>query len=403
MQRTGAAADSRPYPRPSTHYGGERPMAGWLDLGNIWTTFKELDVRPIREQAERVVQIAVVGSAGAGKSTLIAAMRGDARSDAARARSHGASIGTAVEIDLDATARVGGADLIVLVLDVTRDDWRDQAPLVAGWQAAGRNLVVFLNKADAPGDAGVIGTAVGGWGGARVAVGSALDPDSLAGEFVPRVIEALPERLIALARGFPLFRSAVARRLIDDTSFANATYALGSGLAEVLPALDIPFNVADVVVLTKNQGLMSYKLGLALGLSPRWQDHVTQLGGVVGAGFMWRQVARQLVGLVPVWGIVPKVAVAYAGTYAIGEAILYWYRTGQKLTGRGMRQAYADALARGREAARGLVERAPRPRLPTPALRLSAPTAARYICPNCGRKNPRDARVCAYCAAPLPN
>jgi uncharacterized protein (DUF697 family) len=239
------------------------------------------------------------------------------------------------------------------------------------------------------------------WPGARAAIGSALDPDSLAGDFVPKVIEALTDRRIALARGFPLFRIAVARDLIEDTSRANASYALGSGLAEVIPALDIPFNVADAVVLTKNQALMAYKLGLALGLSPRWQDHVAQLSGVVGAGFLWRQVARQLVGLVPVWGIIPKVAVAYAGTYAVGEAILYWYRTGHKLTGSGMRQVYADALARGRKAALGLVERAPNPLRLSSGRRPSDKAAIKFICPKCGRKNPSDARFCAYCAAPL--
>jgi uncharacterized protein (DUF697 family) len=375
-------------------------MAGWRDFNNIWTTFKELDVRPIREQAERPVVVAVVGAAGAGKSTLIAALRHDARSSE-HARRRESQVGTAIEAGLDGAPSLVGADLIVLVLSATRGDVRTETSLVAGWQAASRKLVIFVNKADALGDASAIDAAVAEWPGARAAIGSALDPDSLAGDFVPKVIEALTDRRIALARGFPLFRIAVARDLIEDTSRANASYALGSGLAEVIPALDIPFNVADAVVLTKNQALMAYKLGLALGLSPRWQDHVAQLSGVVGAGFLWRQVARQLVGLVPVWGIIPKVAVAYAGTYAVGEAILYWYRTGHKLTGSGMRQVYADALARGRKAALGLVERAPNPLRLSSGRRPSDKAAIKFICPKCGRKNPSDARFCAYCAAPL--
>jgi len=223
------------------------------------------------------------------------------------------------------------------------------------------------------------------------------------------VLDALKEQRLSLARHFPLFRLAVARELIGDTSFASASYALGTGFAEIVPVLDIPFNVADMIVLTKNQALMVYKLGLALGLPTRWQAHVAELGGVVGAGFVWRQIARQLVGLIPVWGIVPKVAVAYAGTYAVGEAILYWYQTGHKISGRGMRELYADALARGRQMAQEIVTRAPKPSLPQvmlPSLpRPSMPKLpkprAKNVCANCGKKNARDAKYCAHCATRL--
>lgn len=379
-------------------------MAGWRDLGNIWTTFKELDIRPIRDEAERPMVLAFVGAAEVGKSTLIAALR-----HGARAREK--VITPTVEADLDAAARLGAADLIVLVLDATRGDFSTEAGLYAEWQRTARNVLVFCNKMDAVVDAGAISATMTAWAGTRVALGSANDPDSLASEFIPRVLDALPDQHLALARRYPLFRLAVARKLINDTSIANATYALSTGLAEIVPALDIPFNVADVVILTKNQALMVYKLGLALGLSTRWQDHVAELGGVVGAGFLWRQVARQLVGLIPVWGILPKVAVAYAGTYAVGEAIVRWYQTGHKVSGRGMREIYADALARGKQVAQSLLERAPRPSLPQvsrPSLpQVKVPALPRpngrvkFVCPNCGKKNPRDAKFCAYCATAL--
>jgi hypothetical protein len=139
-------------------------------------------------------------------------------------------------------------------------------------------------------------------------------------------------------------------------------------------------------------------------LPTRWQAHVAELGSVVGASFLWRQIARQLVGLIPVWGIVPKVAVAYAGTYAVGEAILYWYQTGHKMSGRGMRELYADALARGKQIAQEIVTRAPKPslpRLPRPSMPMLSRPRAKNVCVNCGKKNPRDAKYCAYCAAEL--
>jgi uncharacterized protein (DUF697 family) len=385
-------------------------MAGWTDLGNIWTTFKELDIRPIAEEAERPLVLAFVGAAGVGKSTLIAALRHDKR---AREK----VIAPTIEANLDAAARIGAADLIVLLLDATRADFSIEARLFAEWQSAGRNVVVFYNKMDAAQDANIVSTTMTPWAGARVALGSALDPESLASSFIPRALDALKESRLSLARHYPLFRLAIARELISDTSFANASYALGTGFAEIVPVLDIPFNVADLIILTKNQALMVYKLGLALGLPTRWQAHVAELGSVVGAGFLWRQIARQLVGLIPVWGIVPKVAVAYAGTYAVGEAILYWYQTGRKMSGRGMRELYADALARGKRIAQEIVARAPKPALPQvtwpslprpalPALprpslpRLPKPRA-KNVCARCGKKNARDAKYCAYCAAGL--
>jgi uncharacterized protein (DUF697 family) len=369
-------------------------MAGWRDLGNIWTTFRQLDIRPIQEEAEQPVVLAIVGADGAGKSTLIAALRHDVRVPEK-------VITPTVEADLASAGQMGSADLIILVLDASRGDLTGEADAYREWTRAGHQVVVFYNKIDAVRQVGTLLQKSEPWTGARVAFGSALDPDSLATEFIPRVMDALPEQHLSLARHYPLFRFAVARELINDTSFANATYALGTGLAEVIPALDIPFNVADVVILTKNQALMVYKLGLALGLSPRWQDHVRQLGGVVGAGFVWRQVARQLVGLIPVWGIIPKVAVAYAGTYAVGQAVIYWYQTGHKITGSGMRQLYADALARGRQVAQSLLERTPRPSLPKVSMPALTRPRSKITCSNCGKENARDATYCAYCGRPL--
>ncbi len=383
-----------------------------------------------------------------GKSTLIAALRHDAR---AREK----VISPTIEADLDSAERAAAANLIVLMLDATQSEYSAEAKLYSAWKNASRiadpaipsgNVLVFYNKMDAvtrhngrislhldsgeprdlaphhPGrirldpeskdaaddarDASARDTMARSasrmpWSDGRIAFGSALDPDSLATDFVPRVLDALPGQHLALARRYPLFRFAAARELIADTSLANATYALGTGLAEVIPALDIPFNVADIVILTKSQALMVYKLGLALGLSTRWQDHVAQLGGVVGAGFLWRQIARQLIGLIPVWGIVPKVAIAYAGTYAVGEAILYWYRTGHKISGKGMRDVYVDALARGRQVAQNLMSRAPRPALPRVAMPALPRGRAKKICANCGRENRGDAIYCAYCGTAL--
>lgn len=385
-------------------------MANWGDLGNIWTTFKEIDIRPIAQDAERPTTIAVIGAQGVGKTTLISALRHDDRA-------HEKIVTPVFEADLDAARQLGDVDLVILVLDATRGDFTNEVLLFNQWQAEKRNVLVFYNKMDSVIDANALNASMTPWSGTHVASGSAIDLGSLTATFIPRVLGVLVDKHLALARRYPLFRLSIARKLVGDTSVANASYALTTGLGQLVPALDIPFTVADVVILTKNQALMVYKLGLALGLSTRWQDHVAELGGVVGAGFLWRQVARELIGLIPGWGLLPKVAVAYAGTYAVGEAILRWYQTGRKVSGSSMRELYEDALARGKQIAQNLIDNMPRPAMPTlpkPSLpnlpRPSLPNvklpalprpSSSITCLNCGKKNPSDAKFCAYCATAL--
>ena len=106
-----------------------------------------------------------------------------------------------------------------------------------------------------------------------------------------------------------------------------------------------------MLVLTKNQALMVYRLGLAYGAPPEFRDRMAELGSVVGGGFAWRQLARSLVGLIPVWGVVPKVAVAYAGTYATGMAAWRWFADNELVSGARLQQH--QAIARGRELRQG--------------------------------------------------
>jgi hypothetical protein len=100
-----------------------------------------------------------------------------------------------------------------------------------------------------------------------------------------------------------------------------------------------------------------------LGFSTRWQDYVTEFGSVIGSGFVWRQIARSLIGLIPAWGIIPKVVVAYSGTYVVGNAVLGWYLTGRKLSPKQMQALSVQAFTRGKEYARKLGQKIPKPRI----------------------------------------
>lgn len=190
---------------------------------------------------------------------------------------------------------------------------------------------------------------------ARVAV-SALTPESVQGTLVPALLRALPAELhLAVAQQLPVFRPAVIRGLIEEASRTNALYAASTGVAEIVPVLNVPLNVADTVVLTKNQLLMAYKVALAAGKTGKPQELITEIVGVLGGGLLFRQVARGLVGLIPLWGLVPKVAVAYAGTQVIGTATALWATEGRTVSAADVRGLYREALERGRALAQRLV------------------------------------------------
>ncbi len=331
-------------------------MAGIKDIANIWKNVREIDLRPIRQEAETPVKIAVAGRAGAGRHTLAEQMR----SDPSRPQAHTQT--PLMITELDAPPGIMDADLIILMMDATVKDFTKEQELVSHWKDAGKRLLLLVNKADLLGQNQIMENWVG-WRGERMLVGSALDVAFLQRDFVPAVLALLPERFLALGRQFPLFRVQIARELINDTCISNAAYALSTGLAEIVPVLDVPLNITDMMVLTKAQAFLVYRLGLTLGFSTRWQDYIAEFGSVLGTGFVWRQIARELVGLIPIWGIIPKVAVSYAGTFVTGNVVLQWYLTGRHVSRQQIQGMYKQALENGRNLARNLLAKAPRPRL----------------------------------------
>jgi uncharacterized protein (DUF697 family) len=182
-----------------------------------------------------------------------------------------------------------------------------------------------------------------------------ISEKNLQTELIPALFERLPEELhLPLARHVPLARPAYSKRLTDETAKANAIYAASTALGGVIPVVNVPLNVADMVILTKNQLVMAYKLALAYGKTGAPMSVMTEMIGVLGSGFFLRQVARGLIGFIPGWGIVPKIAVAYAGTYLVGQGINVWLRDGEKVTQRELERFYTEALAKGKKWAASL-------------------------------------------------
>src|SRR5690606_22754981 len=149
-----------------------------------------------------------------------------------------------------------------------------------------------------------------------------------------RIADVADERALAIGRYIDAMRDACAEQTVGSTSAVNAQFALLSNLPTVLPVVGNLVAVgADFLVLTKNQLMMIYKLAAIYqrDLDDRWRIY-GEMAPVVGSGLVWRTVAREVAGLMPLAvGTVPKVAIAYAGTYAVGRAAIAYYQQGARL------------------------------------------------------------------------
>lgn len=387
-------------------------MAKLSGLATTWNTIKEIDLRPLRQSVTQPLDIVLTGMPGAGQHILAEQLQIDPAKP-------GLHFDSPVRIvDLETIAQqTKPRDLIILILTPLAEQpgssFETEAELVEKWANANQKALIFFNDTSQS----ALSTRPGpwfNWHTRRVIHGSVNDTHFLQNNFARAVMELLPDDWLVLGRYYPLFRQAIANQLINDTCLSNAAYSFSTGLAEIVPILDIPLNVTDFFILTKAQAFLVYKLGLALGLSLDWQNYVTEFGGVLGVGYLWRQLARSLIGLIPAYGIIPKVGIAYAGTYVSGHAVLQWYLTGRHITGRQMKQLSSQALAKGKEAAQGLANKLPRPRLSrprisrpkqkTPALPETISAAAlppQQVCHSCGQSSAPDARFCQYCGLTL--
>ena len=165
----------------------------------------------------------------------------------------------------------------------------------------------------------------------------------------------------ALANTFPRFRTLVADRIVSRVARENALFSIVTALPNVVPSLfELPWAVGefatDTAFLTMNQIRMALTLAAAYGRPVGYAEQKVQIAGIVAGAFGWRAIARELVGKIPLGGgLIPKAAVAFAGTYAVGLGLRQLNRSGSELSRQERRDAYAEAFAKGREATRELI------------------------------------------------
>lgn len=179
-------------------------------------------------------------------------------------------------------------------------------------------------------------------------------------QFVTRFVSARPDEALALARLLEPVRHEYARQTIHQISRENALFSILTSLPNIVPGIaQIPWLIgefaSDTAVLTANQIRMAFLLAAASDRGVGFREQRREIGSIMAGAWGWRAGARQLVSKIPFGGgIIPKAAVAYAGTYVMGTALDRLYRLGYGLSREEREKAYEEAYARGREVASSL-------------------------------------------------
>lgn len=337
-------------------------LPGIPGVVGLWRALAEVDPNAIASQAIMPITIAIVGPPGVGKETLRRALLGDlpGSPDSDQRGNPGAI--QVVEVEPGGRIeRLPTAQLHLYVVDGGRGlEAADAAP-ARQIESRGQQVLYVVNKADQLGNPEAFrytaGSVFGVPPGDRLALSNALDQANLSKELVPKMAHALGSRALAMARTLPGTREAVAQALILEGSKANAQFSLMSSLPANIPVIGTLTSLgADTLMLTKNQAMLTFRLAALHG---RALDSKAQLAAeiapVIGAAFVWRSVARSLVGLLPgLVAMIPKAAIAFAGTYVVGQSAHYYYRWGRRPKKETLEQFSRDAAALARRSIESL-------------------------------------------------
>src|ERR1017187_416345 len=155
---------------------------------------------------------------------------------------------------------------------------------------------------------------------------------------------------LALGRQFLPFRRPVVERIIHMVSQENALFAVATALPNVVPnLLELPWAfgefASDTAFLTANQVRMAFQIAAVCGKPVGLGDQKTAVLTIAAGAFGW----RDLVGHIPLGGgLIPKGAIAYAGTYLAGKGLEYLHVHDGAPSAAQREQLYQEGLERGR-------------------------------------------------------
>ena len=162
-----------------------------------------------------------------------------------------------------------------------------------------------------------------------------IGKEALRGRVFVHMVEASKGVEIAVGRRLPPLRETVAAKLTRDAANNALKVALASAVVDHIPVVGIVLgafaSAGDMVAITGLQMMLLLHIQAAYGKDPDVQ-RMWQLLPVIGGGFGWRTLARELVGFVPVAGIAIKGAIAYAGTIVVGEGATFFLEHGHHMS-----------------------------------------------------------------------
>ena len=174
------------------------------------------------------------------------------------------------------------------------------------------------------------------------------------------ILEKHPELKLALARQFVPFRKPVSDDIILNVSKENALFSVATSVPALMPILAVPWAfgefASDTAFLTMNQIRMAFMLAAANDRTIGYREQKSEIASLFAGAFGWRAIARELIGVIPMGGgIIPKAGIAFAGTFVMGMSLERLYRIGYGMTPAERKQAYQEALNRGKEIAANLL------------------------------------------------
>lgn len=172
------------------------------------------------------------------------------------------------------------------------------------------------------------------------------------------------ELWIALAATFPGLRGAVTDRLIWKVAKENTLFTAATSLPNIVPSvLSLPWTVgefaSDTAFLTMNQVRLALLLAAVHDKPVGYDRQAVPIGSILASAMGWRALARTAVSKMPAGGgLVSKGLIAFAGTFALGRALEYWFEHGSQLAKAAQAEHYADGLRRGRSTVERIVKNA---------------------------------------------
>lgn len=205
------------------------------------------------------------------------------------------------------------------------------ADLIAPDQVAGSDVIPLSRPVVVHSGAAAVAApdAAGGIVQDAAQDGISLEPIPLSVDMMERlalrmgewVVATFKETRLSYAQAFDFVRRPLALESVRSTAAQNA----GVGLVVVIPGADMP-------VMTANQAKMVLEIAAAYG-QPLTAERIKELAAIVGGGFAWRAVARQIIGVVPALGWAVKASIGYGGTVAMGTAAIEYFEHGGTVGG----------------------------------------------------------------------